>query len=115
MHQWDQQGRPVWFAAFTNDLPDAVQSLCSMYTDDTNVFQRSIELQKELQIDIYILLVDWEDKWQLCFNARKCKVLHSGKTNVLYEFHMRKYGSLELVTLEQTEQEKDLGTIWAVI
>ena len=33
-------------------------------------------------------LEDWSRKWQLCFNADKCKVLHIGWDNEHYEYYM---------------------------
>jgi hypothetical protein len=64
---------PVLFVAFINDLPEAVSSICSMYADDTKIYNTvKNTLQKvQLQGD-FDRLVNWADKWQLRFNADKC-------------------------------------------
>ena len=50
-------------------------------------------------------LCEWATKWQLNFNAKKCKVLHLGTGNHEYTYTMGN-GDLESVS-----QEKDLGVI----
>ena len=73
---------PTLFVAFINDLPESVHSLVQMFADDTKLFhiiQRAsdnIELQKDLES-----LQEWSNKWQLTFNAAKCKVMHIGRNN----------------------------------
>jgi len=102
--------RPILFVVFINDLPDAVECLCSMYADDTKMYN-SVETdakQQRLQSDLDNL-VDWADTWQLNFNADKCKVLHLGRQNRHYKYNMRKHGSTERIELKATELEKDLG------
>jgi hypothetical protein len=34
-------------------------------------------------------LVDWADKWQLRFNADKCKLINLGKNNEQQDYSMR--------------------------
>ena len=101
---------PVLFVAYINDLPDVVECHCSMYADDTKVYNRveTEEEQQQLQSDINSL-VDWADAWQLCFNADKCKVLHLGKQNSRLKYSMRKHGSHETLELKESEIERDLG------
>ena len=55
-------------------------------------------LQKDLDE-----LVNWADKWQLCFNAEKCHVLHMGHSNEHYFYQMRKHECEESVILTATE------------
>lgn len=101
---------PVLFVAFINDLPDVVSSICKMYADDTKVYRQVVtdEDREKLQKDLDEL-VKWADKWQLRFNAEKCKVLHLGSKNSNFQYSMKKHGSDENVTLEATSLEKDLG------
>ena len=81
------------FVAFINDLPGPVSNMCAMYADDMKVHgpvnnsEDGDKLQKGLDA-----LVDWEDIWQLRFNADKCKVLHMGKNNEQHCYKMRKHG-----------------------
>ncbi|CAJ0946882.1 unnamed protein product [Ranitomeya imitator] len=47
----------------------------------------------------------WADKWQMCFNGDKCKVMHLGRSNKMYNY------VLNSKTLGKTVNEKDLG-VW---
>ena len=103
---------PVLFVIFINDMPQAAESNCQMYADDTKLF-RIIQSQADtniLQKDLNNL-VDWSDKWQLRFNADKCKILHLGRTNPQSHYKMRLNNSKEEVTLESSKMEKDLGVM----
>jgi hypothetical protein len=101
---------PVLFIAFINDLPEAVSSVCSMYADDTKVYNtvRNTSQQLQLQDDLDSL-VDWADKWQLRFNADKCKVIHLGKNNEQQDYSMRRHGCNDRVMMSKSTMEKDLG------
>ena len=50
---------------------------------------------------------DWCDKWSMCLNSSKCKVMHFGRANPEMEYFIGS-GS-ERVKLEKIEQEKDMG------
>jgi hypothetical protein len=73
---------PILFVIFINDLPDMIRSTAHIFADDTKVYRKSFsdidcaELKADLQ-----RLVEWSEKWQLQFNADKCKVLHLGRNN----------------------------------
>ena len=103
---------PVLFVCFINDLPDGVSSLVHMYADDTKLGRR-IESTADnllLQTDLNSL-TDWSSKWQLRFNASKCKVLNIGSRRhfVTHAYTMEENG--QSVNLETTTEERDLG-IW---
>ena len=91
---------PVLLVAFINDLPEAVSSMCSMYADDTKVYNtvknpsQKVQLQGDLD-----RLVDWADTWQLRFNADKCIVIHLGKNNEQQAYGMRRHGCNERVMI----------------
>ncbi len=99
---------PTLFIAFINDLPECVHLMVQMFSDDTKLFhiiQRasdSIDLQKDLES-----LQEWSDKWQLRFNAAKCKVRHIGRNNEKQQY--KKDEKDEEVVLAETVVEKDLG------
>ena len=57
---------------------------------------------EQLQADINAAM-EWSQKWQLCFNTGKCKVLHIGGANNSHAYSMG--GS----QLESTTTEHDLG------
>ena len=98
---------PILFVALINDLLSTVSSLCAMYADDTKVHGpvNNSEDRDKLQKDLDAL-VDWADSCQLRFNADKCKVLHIGKNNEQHCYKMRKHGSNDRVTLENSEIER---------
>jgi len=73
---------PILFILFINDLPDVVRSKAHVFADDTKVYRKVLTDQDyiELQADL-TTLVKWSKKWQMKFNADKCKVLHLGHRN----------------------------------
>ena len=82
-YKWSASGqctRSCVIRMFINDLPDVVSSVCSMYADDTKVYESAINHEK-LQEDLDNL-VNWADHWQMKFNAGKCSVL---QFNILAE------------------------------
>jgi hypothetical protein len=100
---------PVLFVLFINDLPDTVESLCSMYADDTKIYNRvnTSDDHKVLQKDLDTL-VEWAQKWQMKFNAGKCKVLQLGQRQQNFKYEMEAANG-ESVEIETTSCEKDLG------
>ena len=102
---------PVLFLIFINDLPSDVTGDTKIFEDDTKVY-RTVDTQEEregLQEDIDNLS-EWSHRWQLAFNASKCKVLHLGKKNQEYEYTMTNE-SEERRELSSVQHEKDLGVI----
>ena len=99
---------PLLFVIFINDLPNITQCITQMFADDTKIFSpvANTEDKEKLQNDLDSLCV-WSDKWQLRFNASKCKVLHIGSANPHYKYSMESIDGT--VQLEETELEKDLG------
>jgi hypothetical protein len=66
---------PILFVASINDLPEVVSSVCSMYADDTKVYNTVKDASNKAQLqDDLDSLVNWADTWQLRFNADKCKL-----------------------------------------
>ena len=95
---------PLYFIIFINDMPEAVHNLIALFADDAKLFSSiaSTQHHDELQEDLESLQ-DWANKWQLRFNAKKCKVMHLGRSNPEYEYKMGD------VVLESVDDEKDLG------
>ena len=75
-----------------------------MFTDDTKLYATvsNEEDGRVLQNDIK-KLEEWSHKWQICFNASKCKVMHLGKKNIRFPYKM---GNIKL---EEMLVEKYLG------
>jgi hypothetical protein len=94
----------ILFVIFINDLPDMIRSTAHIFAGDIKVYRKSssendwAELQADLQ-----RLVEWYEKWQLQFNADKCKVHHLGRNNICLAYKM---GDIEF---QSTKVEKDLG------
>ena len=102
---------PLLFLIYINDMPDKIDSFLYMFADDTKVFAQvnSDEEANQLQKDLD-KLYEWSNKWQIKFNASKCKVLHLGKANSKHEYSMYKNDdSAQKTILEETLVEKDLG------
>ena len=96
---------PLLFVIYINDLPDGLDSIFKMYADDSKVIAES---GSKLQDDI-LKIKEWCDKWSMCLNSSKCKVMHFGRGNPGKEYYIGT-GS-ERVVLEETKAEKDLGII----
>ena len=74
---------PILFVVFINDLDevvDLVDGFVSKFADDTKYGRviRNEEDQAKMQRDIDKLL-EWADRWQMEFNAKKCKMMHFGE------------------------------------
>ena len=97
---------PILFVIFINDMPEEVlKSLCKLSANDCKLY-RAITTNgtNDLQHDMCNLEA-WSAKWQLPFNANKCKVLHFGANNLWHPYMLNNH------TLESTKREKDLGII----
>ena len=81
-------------------MPEQLASFIYMYRDDTNIFRsvnndiHSASLQHDPE-----QLVQWEQKFQLHFNAQKCEVMHNGGDITRWN------------QLAYSTQKKDLG-VW---
>ncbi|KAI8520112.1 hypothetical protein Bbelb_033690 [Branchiostoma belcheri] len=97
---------PVLFVIFINDLPEIVSSGINIFADDSKVYRNvnTVEDRVSLQHDMEAV-EDWSNKWQLPFNAGKCKVLHLGRNNIKAKYTL---GGQEI---QETEEERDLGVI----
>ena len=95
---------PILFIIFINDMPKEVQfNICKLFADDcklygTVIFDGENKLQKDLQN-----LERWSAKWQLPFNATKCKVMHFGTSNPKHSYILNNN------ILEKSKNEKDFG------
>ena len=67
---------PLLFLTYINYLPSTVSSQVRLFADDCLLY-RPIKCradQEQLQRDLSALL-DWADRWGMCFNPSKCSVL----------------------------------------
>ena len=95
---------PLLFILYVNDVPDTLSCGIKVFADDSKLYRpvRHFTDPPALQEDLNAA-VRWADKWQLTFNADKCKVLHIGRQNRHHPYTLR--GE----TLEDTAAERDLG------
>ena len=100
---------PLLFLIYINDIDERLLNKLLNFSNDTKLF-RSASNQTEVnrfQDDIN-KLAEWSIKWQMPFNAGKCKIMHLmhfGHNNrkVIY--------SLQNTALQEVQEEKDLGVI----
>jgi len=97
---------PLVFLIFINDLDSDLLSSLLKFADNTKVFMQVNDEQdrEQLQADLDCL-TEWSEKWQMPFNASKCRVMHLGRSNNKFEYSMRNH------KLEVTNEERDLGII----
>ena len=97
---------PLLFIAYINDLPLLVNSPTKVFADDTKMYKEieSISDADSFQADIDSL-VKWCQEWGMKFNISKCYIMHYGKNNNNYLYHIQ--GHL----LATCSTYKDLGVI----
>jgi hypothetical protein len=97
---------PILFSIYINDIQSDLLSKVFKFADDTKVMSivDRINLTSTLMTDIS-KIEKWSEDWLMPFNLDKCKILHFGKNNpnMIYK--------LNSVTLESSEEEKDLGVL----
>ena len=86
---------PTLFVIFKNPIDQVLEKLpgfLSKFADDTKVGGIA-DNQEECAVLQQILdyLVEWADKWQMRFNADKCKVIHFGRNNIRHKYVMGGY------------------------
>ena len=101
---------PILFTLYVNDIPAQLQSIISMYADDTKLFSAllSENSTNNLKSDL-ILLQEWSEKFQMKFHPEKCHVMHIGNNNPRNEYTMTNGNQQH--NLEKVSSEKDLGIL----
>ena len=101
---------PLLFLMFINDLPDViVSSTVALFADDCKIFKvindvnDSLSLQKDLNE-----LHNWSTKWNMQFNASKCKIMRISRSNSPVEHNYY----LDGTQLECVGNFKDLGVMF---
>ena len=67
---------PLLFLLYINDIENNLQSTIRLFADDSAIYREinSIDDAIVLQSDLF-KLQEWADKWQMCFNVKKCKAM----------------------------------------
>ena len=100
---------PILFTIFVNDLPQQVNSIISMYADDTKLYLPLVHPDcTDILADDLLTLQIWAQEMQMKFHPAKCKVMHLGNTNPERDYVMIKDDGTQHI-IEESIIEKDLG------
>lgn len=99
---------PCLFNIHIDDLDEVVLPGVTIkkFADDTKA-KKTIESPRDqeiLQMSLNNMCI-WAQKWGMDFNQKKCKVMHVGRNNPNLDYTLKGH------TLEETEQERDIGII----
>jgi hypothetical protein len=102
---------PCLFTIHIDDLDDILElikliELLSKFADYTKGAKiiRSMQDAEKLQ-QALDRLSEWARKWGMCFNEKKCKIMHVGRNNPEYNYY------LNGIQLAEVEEEKDVGVL----
>ncbi|KAL8563420.1 hypothetical protein ACOMHN_054782 [Nucella lapillus] len=99
---------PLLFLTYINDLPDVVKdSNTRLFADDALLYRNVCSAKEKslLQADLD-RLAEWENTWQMSFNAGKCNTLHVSPGR---DLSFRSAYTLHEQTLEAVSSAKYLG------
>ena len=84
--------------------PETLLAVMAKFADDTKI-ARITETEEDIakMQEIIDRLARWAKKWEMTFNAGKCKIMHFGNRNPQATY------SMEEVELGTTQEERDLG------
>ncbi len=81
---------PTLFLIYINDLPEVVHNIAKLFADDTKLYKQIVDDSSCISIqDDLNELANWSEKWQLKFNAGKCKAMHLGRSNPNWNYSMK--------------------------
>ena len=90
---------PLLFLLYINDLPENISSTVRLMADDCVMYKQirsesdCLDLQKDLDI-----LCQWENRWQMKFNSKKCFVMNiTDKRNPIQHSYSMQDSVLETV------------------
>ena len=98
---------PLYFLLYINDLPDGLCSNVRLFADDCILYNtvsgpnNAAKLQRDLDT-----LTEWQNRWQMDFNASKCYVLRV--THATKNIHKFSY-TLNNTILQETQTHTYLG------
>ena len=80
---------PILFLIFINDLDCGITNWVLKFADDTKIFEPVcnqsdyMKFQEDLN-----RLFSWSTDWQMLFNVEKCKIMHIGRSNKVYDYSL---------------------------
>ena len=97
---------PILFLLYINDISNLITTNIKIFADDSKIFGSACNIDEAdcIQKDLDAL-DNWCKVWMLKFNPSKCHVLHIGKNNHKYLYHIGGF------LLSSVDDEKDLGII----
>ena len=97
---------PLLFLVFVNIIEEGLHNRVLKFADDVKLIGVSMKdtYIQSIQDDLD-KLVKWSNDWQMAFNYEKCKVMHIGRINDNFNYHMEGH------PLDKIYEEKDLGVI----
>ena len=99
---------PTLFLIYINGLPDVLTHGCSLYADDTLVYQEVTTAEQEAECQRNISAVyQWSKQWQTPFNEGKSQLLLFGETSTSTAVSYK----LGNTTIKRVEETKYLGGV----
>ena len=97
---------PLLFIIFVNTIENDIDSKVLKFADDIKIIRviKGERDQEVFQADLN-KLVKWSEDWQMKFNLKKCKVMHTGRV------HSERTYAMNGEELDKIKMEKDLGII----
>ena len=101
---------PVLFLIYINDIVDGLKCHDYLFADDMKIYNyiRSDTDASVLQTDLD-QITKWTDKWLLQLSISKCKLMHLGRKDIVYSYHLNSNDKQQ--QLERSHAERDLGII----
>ena len=99
---------PLLFLLYVNDLPNVVDSLMSLFADDSKIARviNTVEDSLMLQADLENI-AEWCAKWGMLLNPIKCQCMSITRKLHPINFHYNIHGRV----LSKVDEIKDLGII----
>ena len=97
---------PLLFVIFINDLDECTTTISTMmkFADDTKLGNKATNSDNCVLMQQCIdKLIAWANMWCMEFNVKKCKVMHIGRGNPMYQY------SMNGTPLQVCEGERDIG------
>ena len=85
---------PLWFLIFINDLPLGIESHIRLFSDDCVIYHTiSCSADADLLQQDLCKLTDWQNKWLMRFNEKKCYVMRISQARSQLHFEYSLNGS----------------------
>lgn len=93
---------PYLFNIYVAHLSKTITSPCSLYADDTKLYNNPLLCSGSIQSDLDNIML-WSNSWLLTLNKEKCTVVHLGRSNPKVQYY------LDGVQMKTVSSQMDLG------